>query len=104
MVDSFIRVGAATPEVKVADTAFNASKIVEAAKQAADHDCGILVFPELSITGYTCGDLFLQSALIESAKKALINIASKTADLDMVIIAGIPVVYGGKLYNCAAVL
>ena len=104
MVDSFIRVGAATPEVKVADTAFNASKIIEAAKQAAEHDCGILVFPELSITGYTCGDLFLQTALLESARRALFKIANKTADLDMVIIAGLPVMYGGKLYNCAAVL
>ncbi|MCR5489056.1 MAG: NAD(+) synthase [Saccharofermentans sp.] len=104
MVDSFIRVGAATPEVKVADTAFNESKIIEAARQAAEHDCGILVFPELSITGYTCGDLFLQTALLESAKQALLNIASKTSDLDMVIIAGLPVMYGGKLYNCAAVM
>ncbi len=104
MIDSFIRVGAATPEVKVADTVFNATKIIEAARKAEERDCGILVFPELSITGYTCGDLFLQTALIDSAKKALLKIASKTNDLDMVIIVGLPVLYGGKLYNCAAVL
>ena len=58
MLDSFIRVGAATPEVKVADTVFNATRIIEAAKKAADRDCGILVFPELSITGYTFRRLF----------------------------------------------
>ena len=104
MIDSFIRVGAATPEVKVADTAFNATKIIEAAKKAAKNDCGILVFPELSITGYTCGDLFLQSALLKSAKESLLKVASSTRKLDMILIVGVPVVYGGKLYNCAAVI
>ena len=104
MIDSFIRVGAATPEVKVADTVFNATRIIEAAKKAADRDCGILVFPELSVTGYTCGDLFLQSALLDAAKDALLRIVSETEDLDLVLIVGLPVKYGGKLYNCAAVL
>lgn len=104
MLDSFIRVGAATPEVKIADPVYNATRIIDAAREAAKRDCGILVFPELSITGYTCGDLFLQSALLDAAKGALLKIASKTQELDIVIIVGLPLMYSGKLYNCAAVI
>lgn len=104
MLDSFIRVGAVTPEVKVGDTVFNSTKIIDAAKKASKNDCGILVFPELSITGYTCGDLFLQSALIKAAKEALLKIVSATENLETVIVVGLPLMYGGKLYNCAAVI
>ena len=104
MLDSFIRVAAATPEVRVGDTVFNSTKIIEAVKQAAKNDCGIIVFPELSITGYTCGDLFLQSALLKASRIALRKIAAATEKLDTIVVVGLPVMYGGKLYNCAAVI
>ena len=104
MLDSFIRVAAATPEVRVGDTVLNSTKIIEAVKKAAKNDCGIIVFPELSITGYTCGDLFLQSALLKAARLALLKIVAATENLDTVVVVGLPVMYGGKLYNCAAVI
>ena len=104
MLDSFIRVAAVTPEVRVGDTVFNTTKIIEAAKKASKKDCGIVVFPELSITGYTCGDLFLQSALIKAAKEGLLKIASASEKIETVIVVGLPVMYCGKLYNCAAVV
>ena len=104
MIDGFIRVGAATPEVKVADVDFNVTKIIEAAKEAAAKDCSLLVFPELSITGYTCGDLFMQSVLIEGAWDGLERIAEDTQDLNITLVVGLPVNAGGKLYNCAAVI
>jgi NAD+ synthase (glutamine-hydrolysing) len=74
----FIRVGAAIPEMKVADTSFNTSKIIEMIKDASEKGIQILVFPELSITGYTCADLFHQNILLESAKECLKDIIKQT--------------------------
>lgn len=64
MKDGFIKVAAATPEIRVADTEYNASAIIEAAKDAASRGAKLIVFPELCITGYTCADLFLQQTLL----------------------------------------
>ena len=75
MKHGFIRAAALSPKVKVADPAFNARSIIEQAKEAAARGASILVFPELCITGYTCGDLFLQGLLLEEAKKQLAVIA-----------------------------
>ena len=102
MKDGFLRVGAATPEVRVADCRFNADNIIECVKQAADNDCSLLVFPELCLTGYTCGDLFLSDTLINSARKELFRIAEETADLDITFVVGVPVRQNNKLYNCGA--
>ena len=104
MKDGFIKVAAATPEIRVADTEYNASAIIEAAKDAASRGAKLIVFPELCITGYTCADLFLQQALLNGAEKALSRIMSETASLDALIMAGLPVRNGGALYNCAAVI
>ena len=104
MKHGFIRAAALSPKVKVADPAFNARSIIEQAKEAAARGASILVFPELCITGYTCGDLFLQGLLLEEAKKQLAVIAEETAGLDAVIFAGLPLQYLDKLYNAAAVL
>jgi NAD+ synthase (glutamine-hydrolysing) len=103
MLDGFIRVAAITPEVRVADCEYNAARIRAAARAAADKGARIIVAPELSITGYTCGDLFLQDELLESAKKALIELVIGSEDRDEIVIVGLPLAYRGKLYNAAAV-
>ena len=63
MNDGFVRCGSAVPDIKVADCAFNAEKIIEKVREAAENGCSVLVFPELCITGYICGDLFLSETL-----------------------------------------
>ncbi len=103
MIDGFIRCGCATPDVRVADCVYNADRIIEAVKEAEKSDCSLLVFPELCITGYTCGDLFLSRTLIDGAKKALCRILEETRMAEIVFLVGLPVRSGGKLYNCAAV-
>ncbi|MDR0817661.1 MAG: NAD(+) synthase, partial [Clostridiales Family XIII bacterium] len=103
MLDGFIRVAAVTPEIRVADCAFNVARIHEAARAAADKGAKIIVFPELSVTGYTCGDLFLQDTLLDAAKRSLAYLVSSSEGLDAVVIVGLPLIFGGKLYNTAAV-
>lgn len=100
----FIKVAAATINIKVADCIFNSEKIVEVALKAEEKGVNALVFPELSITGYTCGDLFLQSALISSALERLKFIAEATKETELVFVVGLPIESEGKLYNCGAVL
>lgn len=104
MKDGFIRVGAATPELKVADCDYNANQMINCAIEASARGCSLLVYPELCITGYTCNDLFLQKALIDSAKCALDRIAAGTADCNIILVLGLPYLFSGKLYNCAAVV
>lgn len=98
----FVKVAAASPELKVADVKFNASKIEEEIAAQAKAGTEILVFPELSLCGYTCGDLFLQPALTEGCKSALKEIADFTSGISMLVFVGLPLEYNGKLYNCAA--
>ena len=104
MKDGFLRVCAATPQLKVADCAFNAERTIELAQQAAQQGAGLVVFPELGLTGYTCGDLFLSQTLLEGAEKALGAVLAGTKQLDCVVAVGLPVRHGSALYNCAAVL
>jgi NAD+ synthase (glutamine-hydrolysing) len=100
----FISVAAAVPEVKVADTMFNAAEakrlIVEADAQGAE----IICFPELNLTAYTCQDLFTQQLLIDQAEQALVALLVETRKLDIISIVGLPVVVDGLLLNCAAVI
>ena len=103
MKDGFIRVAAATPDLKVADPVFNREQTWKMMQEAADQDVKILVFPELGLTGYTCGDLFFQKALLDSAALSLNKIINDTADYDMINIVGLPYSFEGKIYNCAAV-
>ena len=98
----FIKVCAVTPEVKVADCKFNSDEIIKNIKKA--EDAKVIVFPELAVTGYTCGDLFFQETLIRDAEKAVLDIAKETKDMDTLIIVGAPVSVGHKLYNCAVIL
>lgn len=102
MRDGFIKVGAATPKVRVADVSYNRERMTEMAREAGEKGVKLLVFPELAMTAYTCGDLFGQRLLLEAAKGGLKRFAAETADLDMLIFAGLPWAQDGKLYNVAA--
>ena len=104
MKDGFIKIACATPELKVADCDYNSDKILELIKEAYEKGVKIVCFPELSLTGYTCGDLFLQSALIESVEENLFKIINETANMEIISIVGLPFSYMTKLYNCAAVI
>lgn len=100
----FVRVAAAVPKLKIADCRTNALNIVEMIKKADEEKVQIIVFPELSLTAYTCGDLFHQHTLLQEAEKQLGNILSATADTEIVSIVGLPVQVDNQLFNCAAVL
>lgn len=104
MKDGFIRVAAATPKMRITDIDFNVDNIIDSIKKASDNDTGLVVFPELSITGYTCGDLFLQKTFLDSALNGLYRIVDETAELNIVSIVGLPFVNEGKLFNVAAVI
>ena len=102
MKDGFIKVAAATPKLRVADCAYNAAEIVACAKAAAAKGAQLVAFPELCLTGYTCGDLFLQDTLLLGAVDALETVRRETEGLGLLCIVGLPVRREGKLYNCAA--
>ena len=104
MTDGFLTVAAGTPEIRVADCAHNAGQIIRLMREAAAAGVKVLCLPELCITGYTCGDLFLQSALLDGAEEALARILRETEDLALVCALGLPYRYSGKLFNCAAVI
>jgi len=104
MKHGFIKVAAATPDVRVADTVYNAQQICSQILQAYENGAKIIVFPELAISGYTCGDLFLQEKLLLSCKEQLLSIASFCENMDALIFVGLPLEREGKLYNVAAVL
>ncbi|MBR3893739.1 MAG: NAD(+) synthase [Clostridia bacterium] len=103
MKHGFLKVAVASPDVRIADPAFCANELIRIAKDADKRGVRVLVFPELSLTGYTCGDLFFSETLIRGAKEALMHYLSKTADLELLSVVGLPLAYNGKLYNCAAV-
>ena len=102
MRDGFIKVGAATPKVRVADPAYNREQLVKTAREAAGRGVKLLVFPELSMTAYTCGDLFGQEILVRAAREELARFAAETEALDMLMFVGLPWAQDGKLYNVAA--
>ena len=104
MRHGFIKVAAATPDIRVADVDYNKGQIITQMDEAAEAGAKIIVFPELCITGYTCSDLFLQDILLSSAKKALVEIAEHTKNLDALVFVGVPIAVGGELYNVAAAL
>ena len=104
MKDGFIRVGTAIPKIKVAEPSYNVEQCINAAKRAAEQGIVVLAFPELTLTAYTCADLFFQSALIASAESALERFVKETAELDILSFIGVPVRYCDRLFNCAAVV
>ena len=100
----FVRVGAAVPKLHLADCIANQQEILSLVQQAAQAGVQVLTFPELTITGYTCADLFFQSPLLDAAQEALKQIAAQTASVPMVLLLGVPVAVDNQLFNCAAVL
>jgi len=104
MKNGFLKVAAATPEIRVADCVYNASQIIASIESAAAQGVRMLVLPELCVTAYTCGDLFFQPTLLRGAEDAVALILEKTAQIDMLCVLGVPVRKGAKLYNCAAVM
>ena len=100
----FIRFAAAVPRVTVANCNQNAQRIIALLQQADAQHVSVVCFPELSITGATCNDLFLQYPLLEAAKQELNLIAAATKELQTYAIVGAPLVFNNQLYNCAVVL
>lgn len=104
MKNGFVKVAAATPDIRVADVEFNTQNIINAMEEAQKNGAKILVFPELCVTGYTCSDLFDHSVLLKASRKALLEIAENTNDKDMLVFVGAPLEVNGKLYNVAAAM
>ena len=106
MKDGFITVAAGTPKIRVADCRYNAEQIFTLMREADKQGVKVLALPELCLTGYTCGDLFLQDTLLNGAEEGLKTILEATKHLDLVAAVGLPVrdKWNNKLYNCAAVI
>ena len=106
MRDGFVKVAAGTPEIRVADCRYNAEQIFTLMREADKQGVRVLALPELCLTGYTCGDLFLQDTLLKGAEEGLATVLEATKNLDMLTALGLPVrnPWDGKLYNCAAVI
>ena len=104
MKNGFVKVAAATPDIRVADVEFNTQSIINVMEEAQKNGAKILVFPELCVTGYTCSDLFDHSVLLKASRKALLEIAENTSDKDMLVFVGAPLEVNGKLYNVAAAM
>lgn len=102
MKHGFVKVAAATPEVKVADPVYNSEQICKMMAEAVDAGAKIVVFPELCITGYSCGDLFWQDKLLTAALEGLQTIAAASLSLEGLFFVGLPLEIQGKLYNVAA--
>ncbi|HHV12022.1 MAG TPA: NAD(+) synthase [Clostridiales bacterium] len=104
MRHGFLRVAAATPVIRVADCEYNAGRIIELIDKTEADGNKLVVFPELCVTGYTCGDLFLQDTLLKGAIDAVKKIVDHTKGKEIVAVAGFPYIVRGKLYNTAAVI
>lgn len=104
MKQGFIKVAAATPDIRVADVAFNTEEIIRTMQDAVHNGAKIIVFPELCITGYTCGDLFTQDILLKAAERGLIQIMEATKELEALVFVGCPLAVEGELYNTAVAL
>jgi len=99
-----LRVAVVSPELRVADVAFNLGRMRSALREAADEGARLVVFPELSLCGYTCGDLFYQQLLLDKVRHAALELAADTAELGVAAVAGAPLELGGRLFNTALLL
>ena len=106
MRDGFVKVAAGTPKIRVADCRYNAEQIFTLMREAANQGVRVLCLPELCLTGYTCGDLFLHDTLLDGAEDGLATILEATKNLDMLTALGMPVrgEWDGKVYNCAVLI
>src|SRR4051812_20337469 len=98
----FLRVAVIAPELRVADVAFNVARLGAGLREAGRRGAGVALFPELSVTGYSCGDLFAQALLQERARAALLELAGVTKAAGVPAVVGLPLAVHGRLYNCAA--
>ena len=104
MRDGFVKVAAVTPDIRVADVAYNTQNICKMIDETVAKGAKVIVFPELCVTGYTCSDLFTQDILLKESKEALFKIAEYTKEKDAIIFIGVPLAIDGELYNVAAAL
>ena len=104
MKDGFLKAAALSPALRVADCVYNTQQIIAQLREAAGRGVKLAVFPEFCLTGYTCGDLFLQRTLQQGALTGLQSVLDASKELDVVALVGLPLLVRGKLYNCAAVL
>lgn len=102
MKHGFIKAAAAAPVIKVADTDYNADKVIGCIRQGAEQGVKVLAFPELTLTGRSCYDLIGHSVILEGAKAALLKVAAATAGVDMLVFVGLPATLGSRLLSCAA--
>ena len=100
----YIKVAAAVPSVRVADCDYNAEHIISMMRRSVERGVRVVVFPELSLTGASCGDLVRQPMLLAAAERALERVAEASKELDVVAIVGLPVAAGERIFNCAAVV
>lgn len=100
----YIKVCAATPQIKVADVSYNTQNIIKAIKESAKKGSQLTVFPELSVCGYTCGDLFNQRVLLKAVENGLTEICKATEGIKTLVFVGAPLEKSGRLYNCAVVI
>lgn len=104
MYKGYLKVAAAVPQVRVADCHYNTDQVEQIMARAEGQGVEIVCFPELNITGYSCQDLFQQQLLLDEAEAALLRLLEFSRNLNIVAIVGVPVMHGGSVYNCAAVL
>ena len=97
----YYRVAAAVPDMRVADTAYNVDQMLQKVEEAKQKGVNLITFPELSVTGYTCGDLFLQQTLLTESKKEAARFVQTTADCDIIVVFGMPLSIANALYNVA---
>ena len=99
MIHGFLKACTVSPALRVADCAFNTQQTIAAMQRAAADGVQLAVFPELGLTGYTCGDLFFQQSLQRAAAKGLAAVLEASAALDLMALVGLPVAVDGKLYT-----
>ena len=104
MQHGFIKVAAAVPLVRTGDTVTNVAACIAYAREAAERGVAVLTFPELCLTGATCGDLFANESLLKGATDALLRYATETAELNLVSVVGLPIAFADRIFNCAAVV
>ena len=104
MKNGFVKVAAASPVIRVADADYNAERVIEVIRSAAREGVRVLVFPELTLTGCSCYDLFTHRVLLDGAREALLRVAEASADFDLLAFVGLPLAVGAKVYNVAAAL
>ena len=100
----YVKVGSAVPKLRVADCVYNKEEILKLVEAAAAKQVRVLSFPELSVTGYTCADLFFQTPLLHAAEQAIQEIAEATEALNIFLLIGAPIAVDNQMFNCAVAL